>query len=172
MSPAHRVSERGPASVSSGPSSRSLGLIVGGVACLLLVAGARADDAFAARLTTVPVDVLTRAAVTGIGSASARLNGHSLTVSGSFEGLRAPATIAALHEGPVTGVRGPAIYALQISSGTSGSFSGRVTLSEAQIDSLRHGRLYVQVHSRSAPEGNLWGWLLPGGGPARRAGAR
>jgi hypothetical protein len=26
---------------------------------------------------------------------------------------------------------------------------------------LRQGRMYLQLHSESAPDGNLWGWLLP-----------
>jgi hypothetical protein len=59
------------------------------------------------------------------------------------------------------GVRGPAIAELTVTSGTSGSVGGEVTLTAAQVEGLRQGRIYLQLHSESAPDGNLWGWLLP-----------
>ena len=34
-------------------------------------------------------------------------------------------------------------------------------LSPVQIADLEKGRLYIQLHSEKAPDGNLWGWLLP-----------
>jgi hypothetical protein len=36
-----------------------------------------------------------------------------------------------------------------------------VELSSRQANALRAGQLYIQIDSESAPEGNLWGWLLP-----------
>ena len=33
-------------------------------------------------------------------------------------------------------------------------------LTPDQLQALLDGRLYIQIHSASAPEGNLWGWLL------------
>ena len=38
--------------------------------------------------------------------------------------------------------------------------SGTVELTKAQADDLAAGRLYIQIHSQKAPDGNLWGWLL------------
>ena len=29
------------------------------------------------------------------------------------------------------------------------------------VADLEKGRLYVQLHSEKAPDGNLWGWLTP-----------
>jgi len=29
------------------------------------------------------------------------------------------------------------------------------------VTDLEKGRFYVQLHSEKAPDGNLWGWLLP-----------
>ena len=94
------------------------------------------------------------------GSKSAVLEGTRLTITGSFEGLREPATEANLHRGLATGVRGTAFYELTVSPARSGKVSGSIDLNPDQIDSLRDGRLYVQIHSKIAPEGNLWGWLL------------
>ena len=43
----------------------------------------------------------------------------------------------------------------------SGTLSGSFDLTPLQIADLEKGRLYVQVHSEKAPDGNLWGWLMP-----------
>ncbi len=91
----------------------------------------------------------------------ATLTGSTLSITGSFEGLRTPATIAQIHQGPLTGVRGAAILDLTISKATSGSLTGSFNLTPVQIENLRKGKLYIQIHSEKAPDGNLWGWLLP-----------
>jgi hypothetical protein len=41
--------------------------------------------------------------------------------------------------------------------------TGSVMLTPEQVESLKQGKLYVQVHSEKgiAPDGsNLWGWFL------------
>src|SRR5260370_29045919 len=118
------------------------------------------EETFKARLSTVAMDLSMRANITGTGSVTARLAGNKLSIAGSFEGLRTPATVARIHVGRVTGVRGPAIFDLTVSAATSGTVSGVVDLTAEQIDSLKKGRLYVQLCSEKAPDGNLWGWLL------------
>jgi hypothetical protein len=60
----------------------------------------------------------------------------------------------------MTGVRGPAIAELTVPSTSSGSFSVDLALTPEQAQGLRQGRVYIQIHSASAPDGNLWGWLL------------
>jgi len=37
---------------------------------------------------------------------------------------------------------------------------GSLDLTREQVQSLQSGRLYVQISSEKAPDGNLWGWLL------------
>ncbi len=140
--------------------STKFSLIGAGYLCLALFAAAQAPATFSARLTMMPIEVATRADVTGSGSGSAVLDGRRLSVSGSFSGLRAPATIARLHEGLATGIRGTAFFELTVATAVKGTFSGEVELSHGQVESLRLGRLYIQIHSETAPEGNLWGWLL------------
>jgi hypothetical protein len=99
--------------------------------------------------------------IAGSGSLTATLSGNRLTIMGTFEGLRSPATTAQIHRGP-KGIRGPAILDLDlmISKAMKGAFSGSVELTPDQIADLRNGRLYVQIQSERAPDGNLWGWLL------------
>ena len=131
--------------------------------CLLgpaLHADAQAPETFTARLTMMPIEVATRADVTGSGSGSAVLDGRRLTVTGSFSGLQGPATVARIHEGLALGIRGAALFDLTVAAMTDGTFSGEVELSREQMESLREGRLYIQINSETAPEGNLWGWLL------------
>jgi len=108
----------------------------------------------------VPADARTRADLTGSGTVTAMLAGTKLTVSGSFEGLKTAATVARLHMGVMAGVRGPALQDLTISKAMSGTISGTADLTPPQLETLRKGGLYVQIHSEKAPEGVLWGWLL------------
>lgn len=131
---------------------------------LLLLAGlvfAQSGNSFKVRLTPVALDATMRATIAGSGAASATLNGTRLTVTGTFEGLKSRATIAQIHRGVATGVRGPAILDLTVlSNATSGTIGGSFDLTPEQLASLRKGQLYIQIHSEKAPDGNLWGWLL------------
>jgi len=126
-----------------------------------VAASASAADTFRIRLTPVPIEASTAAATTGHGSASAQLDGMKLTLKGSFAGLKGAATVARLHEGAVTGVRGPPIADFMVPSAQGGDFTAAFNLTPAQADSVRRGHVYVQIASASAPDGNLWGWLLP-----------
>ena len=118
-------------------------------------------ETFKARLSPVPIDVTMMSAIAGSGSLAATLSGKQLIMTGAFEGLRSPATTAQLHRGE-KGIRGPAILDLNlmISKAVKGTLSGTVELTPDQITDLRAGRLYVQIQSEHAPDGNLWGWLL------------
>jgi hypothetical protein len=117
-------------------------------------------ERYRVRLTTVPMDGGMRNAVAGNGSASATLTGTRLSVTGAFDGLKSPATSAQLHSGIAKGVRGNAVADLTVSKATRGSITGSVDLTADQVKGLREGRLYIEVASEKAPEGNLWGWLL------------
>jgi hypothetical protein len=131
-----------------------------GVLCLALVLSAQTQEKFKTRLSPVSMDASMRANIAGLGSASAVLTGTKLSITGSFDGLRSPATIAQLHEGRGIGVRGPVIFDLTVTKAVNGTVEGSFDLSAGQIENLRKGRFYVQIHSEKAPDGNLWGWLL------------
>ena len=115
---------------------------------------------YRARLSMVPIDVAMQATVAGSGSATATLKGSTLSIAGTFSGLKTAATVARLHRSTKTGMRGAPIADLTISTDTSGTISGTVELTKDQAADLAAGRLYIQVHSQKAPDGNLWGWLL------------
>jgi CHRD domain-containing protein len=117
-------------------------------------------ERYRVRLTTVPMDGGMRNTVAGNGSASATLAGAKLSIMGTFDGLKSPATSAQLHSGVAKGVRGNSIGNLEVTKSTKGSISGLVDLTADQVKGLRDGRLYIEVASEKAPEGNLWGWIL------------
>jgi hypothetical protein len=121
---------------------------------------AQTQERYKARLATVPMDGGMRDTVAGSGAVTAVLAGTKLTINGTFEGLRSPATAARVHGGLTRGVRGAALGELTVSKGTSGTITGSIDLTPEQVQSLQKGRLYVQISSEKAPEGNLWGWLL------------
>lgn len=134
--------------------------LVAAIALLGLSLAAQTGETYKARLSAVPADARTKPELTGIGSATATLSGTKLTITGTFEGLKTPATMAKLHSAVMAGVRGPEIADLTITKAVSGSISGSADLTPPQIESLHKGGLYVQIHSEKAPEGVLWGWLL------------
>jgi hypothetical protein len=119
-----------------------------------------AQDATKARLSPVPADQKTRADLAGSGSVTATLAGTRLTINGTFEGLKSPATMAELHSGVAAGVRGPLVAALTVTKATSGSISGTADLTPAQVANYRKGGFYLELYSEKTPEGVLWGWLL------------
>jgi hypothetical protein len=133
-------------------------------ACLAAVFGAEAgaqSRQYRARLSPVALDVAMQATIAGSGSVTATLSGTTLTVTGNYAGLKTASTVARVHRSPRTAMRGPAIGDLTITAGMSGTIAGTLELTKEQVDDLASGRLYVQLHSEKAPEGNLWGWLLP-----------
>ncbi|MBZ5660937.1 MAG: CHRD domain-containing protein [Acidobacteriia bacterium] len=119
-------------------------------------------ETFKARLSPVPIDLSMMATIAGSGSLTATLSGKQLTIQGTFAGLRSPATTAQIHRAP-KGIPGPVIAGLDLSvtKADKGEISGTLELTPDQIADLKSERLYVQIQSERAPDGNLWGWLLP-----------
>jgi hypothetical protein len=123
-------------------------------------ASSQAPERYKVRLATVPMDGGMRATIAGSGSASATLAGTMLSITGTFDGLKSPATMAKLNAGVARGVRGSTIANLDVTKSVKGSSTGSVDLTAEQVRGLRDGKLYIELASEKAPEGNLWGWLL------------
>ena len=139
--------------------------VAAGLLCIgALVAGSagRAQDGarFGGRLSILPVDFATRPTMSGAGRAEARLDGRTLAVTGTFEGLSSPAAAARLHRAPPAR-RGPAVSALDFTAAASGRLAGEIELDDEQLRALRRGEYYVQVGTRNNPDGEIRGWLLP-----------
>src|SRR5262245_11425451 len=142
-------------------SARRALIFLAALAATALVYAASAQQSFKVRLRPVPIEASTAANTTGAGEATASLAGTRLTLRGNFAGLKGAATVAHLHQGPVMGVRGPAIADVTVPAATSGAFTAEVALAAAQVEGLKQGQIYLQIHSETAPDGNLWGWLVP-----------
>ena len=106
---------------------------------LALPVAAQNEERYKVRLSPVPIDIAMRSTVAGSGTAAAVLKGTMLTVNGTFDGLRSPATTARLHQGPAMGLRGTAFADLTVSTATKGTISGSITLTPAQAQALRKG---------------------------------
>ena len=115
---------------------------------------------YRARLSPVPLDVAMQSTVAGSGVVTATVKGSTVNINGTFTGLKTPATVVRLHRAPKTAMKGPAIGDLTATQETSGTISGSIELTKEQIADLTAGRLYVQLHSQKAPDGNLRGFLL------------
>jgi len=136
----------------------------------LLIAGitglmAQGSEKYTARLGWIPIaGPNDRPNVAGKGSVTATLTGTKLTFSGTFEGLPAAATMVQLHRGIAKGARGPVMTDLAITKAASGMITGTADLTAPDVEALKAGRLYVQVHSeKGLPKedgATLWGWLL------------
>jgi hypothetical protein len=96
--------------------------------------------------------------MSGSGQVHASLQGNVLTLQGSYQGLLGKPTDAHLAMGSLPGVRGPTVAPLAVADGT---VKGRVTLNARQLAAYRKGGLYVEIDSAEAPDGDLWGWVLP-----------
>src|SRR3989442_9088421 len=89
-------------------------LVCGAILLLGHAADPQSGETYKVRLTPVPIDASMMARIAGSGSATAVLSGTKLTINGTFDGLRSPATVAKIHRA-FKGIRGPAILDLTIS---------------------------------------------------------
>src|SRR5688572_13555131 len=80
--------------------------------------GAQAARTYKTRLAPVPVPAF-NPTIVGSGSLTATLTGTKLAVTGTFDKLNTPATVARLHKSPKPGIRGPVLFELTVSKGTS-----------------------------------------------------
>ena len=119
---------------------------------------AQGAKTYKTRLSPVPVPAY-QPSIVGTGTVTATLTGTKLAIAGTFEGLATPATVAQIHKSPKPGIRGPVLFELTVSKGTTGTISGAFDLTAAQVQELSQSRYYVQLHSEKAPDGNLWGWF-------------
>src|SRR5262249_9657352 len=73
---------------------------------------------FRARLSPVPVESSTASKITGSRTVTATLDGSKLSINGTFQGMKSPATIAQVHMG-MRGVRGPVEFDLSVEKSPS-----------------------------------------------------
>lgn len=140
--------------------------VLAALACVAVVtlcaitSTAQTPEEFSDRLSRLPVDRVTASTISGQGKVDATLDGHTLTITATFEGVSSPATIAHLHHAP-RARPGPVVFTIDTPTATSGEISDTITLTDPQREELRSGRYYLQIHTEGNPAGELRGWLLP-----------
>jgi hypothetical protein len=111
------------------------------------------------------------------GAVGAALNGNRLIVRGGFRDLSSPlrdyaidsvnppnpniTSAVHIHKG-TSAQNGPFQYALQVeldASGLSGSLKGEFSLTDEQLQALKSGGLYVDLHTKGFRAGELRGIL-------------
>ena len=139
----------------------ALVITLAGGALLPPALGAQTRTAYHAHLSLVPVDAGGARRTSGVGEATATLEGGILQIAGTFEGLASSVSRADLHQGG-PGFRGPALHTLVVSGSTEGRIEGRIELTEEQVQALALGHLYIQVYAETNPDGAIRGWFFPG----------
>ena len=128
---------------------------------LALASAAAAAEKYQVYLSPMPFNDATQPFMTGAkGTATATLDGDTLSISGTFTGLSGRATKARMLLSRAPGVPGDAQFDLTLEGDTAGKVSGQKKLDASQLAALRSRKLYIQIDSEKAPTGHLWGWLL------------
>jgi hypothetical protein len=122
---------------------------------------ALAAEKYQIHISPMPFNDATQPSMTGKGTATATLEGETLTITGTFAGLASAATKARLALSRGAGIPGTAFFDLVVSADVAGKLTGQVKLQPNQLTALKSGRLYVQIDTVNVPTGTLWGWLLP-----------
>jgi Cu/Zn superoxide dismutase len=137
--------------------SKFLSLLV--VFTFTLTLASAQSTSFRARLSEMPVTPQTVNTITGVGEVFVTLNGSTVSVSGSFEGMSSAASAVHIHNAPKA-MNGPPIGALEVTAMPNGQVSGELELTADQITALRNEELYIVIHSETNPGGELRGWLF------------
>src|SRR5262245_46643510 len=96
-------------------------LAVAAVAIAFALPVAAQSPQYRARLSMVPTDLAMQQTIAGIGAATATLKGSTLTIAGTFSGLKTPATVVRVHRSAKPGMRGAPIAELKATPETSGT---------------------------------------------------
>jgi hypothetical protein len=95
----------------------------------------------------------------GSGSANVRLQGNRLTLEGEFAGLSGAARAAHIHGSAARGTNAGVLFPLNFTADTRGTLSGTAELTDAQLEQLKAGLYYVNVHTPANPGGEVRGQL-------------
>lgn len=136
---------------------KSLSLLVF-IYSTITIASAQTTE-YRARLSELPVTPQTYRTITGVGEVFATLDGSTLSVRGTFEGMSSAASAAHIHNAPKA-MNGPPIGAIEPTPLPAGEVTGELELTAEQIEALRNEELYIVIHSENNPGGELRGWLF------------
>lgn len=120
-----------------------------------------AAEKYQIHISPMPFNDATQPDMTGKGTATATLDGETLSIAGTFTGLASAATKAHLSLSAGPGIPGKPIFELAVSPDVAGKLTGQFKLQPNQVTALKSNKLYVQIDTQKVPTGTLWGWILP-----------
>jgi hypothetical protein len=92
------------------------------------------------------------------GSGSFTIDMGSGAIQGTVFTTNVPGVAAHIHEGPV-GIAAPIIVTLEDAGGGTWRVPASTMLTPSQVDSLKNGNLYVNVHTAANPNGEIRGQI-------------
>ncbi len=125
---------------------------------ILTITACGDDNTFEATLSGAkekPTAVTTSAT----GTATAEISGTTVTVAGSYTGLGGPATLAHIHGPADINVAAGVVCPLTVPAAASGTIGGSCTFTTEQIQQLKDGLMYVNLHTAANPGGEIRGQL-------------
>jgi hypothetical protein len=122
--------------------------------------GAEKSEGYQAYLSPMPHNDAMHANFSGKGTAVVTLDRDTISLSGTFTGLASAATKAHVCLSKAAGIPGTPVFEVTVPNAVEGKMTGTFKLDKSQIADLQTGKLYIQIDSEKAPNGNLWGWLL------------
>lgn len=135
-----------------------------GIACAGAMAVAQAAPlAFTVPLSSAEQVPALQTQGTGIAKLTYDPDTRVVTWNVTFSGLSSPATMAHLHGPAPVGKNGPVLVWLsqRSSSALTSPITGQATLSPAQATEFLAGEIYVNVHTKDHPDGELRGQVIP-----------
>lgn len=100
-------------------------------------------------------------ATSGTGSAKLSLVGNELSYDIVYSGLSSPANAAHIHGPAGTNEFAAVLVGLGTPSGLAGNLSGRLTLTQDQLNHLLNGQTYVNIHTVNNGGGEIRGQVVP-----------
>jgi hypothetical protein len=136
-------------------------VLTSAVLTVLGTAGWAQDGAtqFGDKLGVMPVANTNRPLIGGTGNVSATLDGSTLEIEGSYEGLRGEANRLALHAAR-PGMAGPEIAAVEIAGAQAGDLDVTIELTPEQVALLQDNHIYVVLQTSRNTTGELRAWLM------------
>lgn len=116
------------------------------------------DNAFTATLTGAQEVPPNFSSAIGAGTVMIDMNTRLMNATVVTAGV--PGIAAHIHEAR-PGVAGPIVFPLAETSPGSGVWTAQTTLSDLQLNILRAGNYYFNVHSTAFPDGEIRGQILP-----------
>jgi hypothetical protein len=126
----------------------------------LLTAGAAQAETVHYIATLTGADEVPANASAGRGTFTAELetDEKTLVYRATYSGLTGPATMAHIHGPAAPGANAPPIV---VAPFATNPISGATILTDDQIEALRAGKLYFNIHTEANPTGEIRGQIKP-----------